>query len=313
MLYCYKSSKGARIISAKKLSLFLLVFCSFAGQLKAESKNQVASILVAVSRYQIEGGQTLENFYLKLNKDINFAKKNGAAYLLIPELVNLDLFPKNPKDVPKAIKKGVELSGSIENFLETKAKEERLTIIGASQYVDVAGKVKNRGYVFGPEGKLGDQDKIYPTPWERKFQIFPKGDKEIKLFKTADFSFVILICHDAEFPDISSSLRKIKPEVVFVPYQADSLEGRNRVAYTARARSIEHMSYTIAGGATSKEGAKWHTYQGGAHLFSPQNKYFPVGGQSLNGPGDPAIFSLNIERLRKSRSDPKQVYPARDI
>ena len=62
---------------------------------------------------------------------------------------------------------------------------------------------------------------------------------KIKLFKTEDFSFVILICHDSEFPQLSTKLLELKPQVIFVPSQTDGEFGRERVRATSRARAID--------------------------------------------------------------------------
>lgn len=289
----------------------IIIFIALAALFQGAAFAQSDSVRVAVSRFKVEGGKNLKEFLGKINKDVEYAIKNKAKYLLLPELISLDLFPVNPKNVPEEIARTAGFAEKIKDFLKARAKDNNLVIVGSTLYVSQNGKTKNQAYAYSPKGLIGVQNKIYPTPWEIKHEI--SGGGEIKLFKTEDFSFVVLVCHDTEFPNVSMSLKDLRPEVIFVPYQTDTVQGRNRVVYTGRARAVEHMSYVVASGPTSIPGAKWHTYQGGAHLFRPQNKYFELGGVDRIDGAEPALFSLDLSKLRKARSDKGQVYPARDI
>ena len=187
-------------------------------------------------------------------------------------------------------------------------------IVGAKHYVmradrKVLNKV-NRAYIVRPDGKLEHQDKIFPTPWEVK-QGVKGGNKGIKKFQNEKFTFIVLTCHDAEFPNLSHKIAKLKPEVIFVPSMTDDLNGLRRVKRTSQARAVEQMSYVAMTGASSLRGAKWHTYQGRNFLFTPQNKYFSEpSASSLEE--SMSLFYIDIPRLRKARADKSQVYPVRD-
>lgn len=291
------------------LLFFTLFSCASTYKKEALKTNEG---VVAVSRFQIEGGKTLEEFLMKLEREVTLAKTKGAKYLLFPELPIFDLYSVEPKNVSSEMEKVISYSSKIESFLEALAKDEKMYLVGFSQYIKVNKKIINRSYVFGPEGRLGFQDKINPTPWELK-HLIAKGKNEIKKFQTEDFSFVILICHDAEFPNLSVKLKSISPEVIFVPSQTDDKSGQNRVLFTSRARAIENMSYVYVSGDTGVEKAKWHTYEGGASFYTPQNKYFDLGGIDKLGSGHPVHFDFDKEKLRKSRLDKSQVYPLRDL
>ncbi len=269
---------------------------------------------VAVSRYLIEGNQDVKSILKKTENEVAYASKKKAEFILFPELNTLDLFDLNPKDsdVPKNIEKTIQQSKSIEQQLKKLAQKYKINILGHSQFVREGKKTVNRAYVYFKDGKVQYQDKMYPTPWERKYNI--SGTKNLTLFEYEKIKFAVLICHDIEFPNVSNQLVKHQPQVIFVPSQTDSIEGRNRVIFTAQARAIEHMSYVILTGNTGKKDAVWHSYQGGAHLFHPQNKYFPNGlNQSVLDSGQPIIFVLDLGKLQKSRKDKSQVFPARDI
>jgi predicted amidohydrolase len=80
------------------------------------------------------------------------------------------------------------------------------------------------------------------------------------------------------------------------------------------ARSIEHMSYVLMTGASGNKNVPWHTYIGQNFFITPQNEYFE--NMEKSGPHNKeslSIFELDISKLRQSRQDFKQVYPARDV
>jgi predicted amidohydrolase len=266
---------------------------------------------VALSRFFISGGQSYENHLKKIESELKYAKEAGAKTILFAELNTLDLFSKNPQNVAKEILNLTKLRNQYENDLKMLALKYKINIIGASTYIRIKDQLINRAYIVSDMGELSYQDKNYPTPWERKYKISQR--KGIKLFKTNDFSFVVLICHDSEFPQLSGQLKNIKPEVIFVPSQTDSAYGRERVRATSRARAIENMSYVLLNGGSGDHSQPWHAYTGGASFFWPQNKYFKDKGVAhFEDSGRPVIIKLDLKKLRKARADKSQVYPQRD-
>lgn len=287
--------------------VIFIILCSCAHQ---ESYKNIKGVKLAVSRYQIEGGLSVKEYLNKIEKEVEFASDNKAKYLFLAELNSLDLFSKNPTDIEKEIKFTTDLAPILEQGLIKIAQKYKVNIIGSSHFVKINKSIFNRAYFINVDGTLAYQDKIYPTPWEKKNHI--SEGSVIKAFKAEDFNFVILICHDTEFSDISEKIKALKPEVIFVPSQTDDQSGRERVRSTAKARAIEHMSYVLLNGASGVKNATWHDFVGGASFYWPQNKYFPLGELNNSKASTPLIIELDLPRLRKARSDKDQVYPARD-
>lgn len=294
----------------KIISYVLVVFITLS--CASKDKAPQVGIPIAVVNLKISGAGTIDSLTTRIGEFASEAQKKGARVVLFPELPTLDLLSVNPadEDVKNELISMAKTQKEYEARLIEIAKKYQVMIVGANHYV-LTGKssFKNRAYIVKANGELSYQDKIYPTPWEVRQGV--KSFKKIKTFKTEEFSFVVLTCHDAEFPDLSVRLSKIKPEVVFVPSMTDDLNGLSRVKRTSQARAIEHMAYVLMTGASSEKKAKWHTYQGRSFLFTPHNKYFkePQGGdldEQLK------IFYLDLPSLRKARGDRKQVYPARD-
>lgn len=287
--------------------LFGLISCT---QVKTKALSHGQHKKIAALNYKIKAGKSWEDFANHLDYLISQASQLNAEYLLLPELITLDLFPVNPEDneIPKSLEELAKLQPQYEQLLVDLSQKYKQTIIGASSIVKIKGKLLNRAYYIS-DSTLFYQDKIYPTPWETKYGI-QKGEK-LKTFDRGDHRFVILICHDAEFPILSRELTRIKPEIIFVPSQTDDELGLQRVKRTSQARSVEHMSYVAMTGTSGVDEAPWHTYRGRNYLFTPQNKYFiePNSGGDLE---EWTVFEYDLEKLKKARSDATQIYPARD-
>ncbi|HXH74120.1 MAG TPA: nitrilase-related carbon-nitrogen hydrolase [Bacteriovoracaceae bacterium] len=297
------------------LVVFLFIYsCANTKDLSSKPVVEPSELIkVAVVNFKVNGNSNLEKHLSRIAAWAQQASEGGASYLLLPELIVLDFFPHNPPDseVPTLLQSLSEMSSAYEKSLVEISKRWKVNLIGASVVIKHKKHYLNRAFYINHSGKVHYQDKLQPTPWEIKHQF--TGSKELKIFKNPDFKFVILICHDAEFPDISASLIKAKPEVIFVPSQTDGLKGLNRVKYTSAARAIEHMSYVLMTGTAGDEKAPWHSYIGQNFLFTPQNEYFPADNQSGKmNMEEISFFSLDLIQLRKARGDNKQIYPARD-
>lgn len=302
----------------KSLLLFSLVFFSACASRTpldqgSELSAEVRGIRVASLNYRIEGEKNLEDVRTHLDRRLEEAAAKNAAYVLIPELIVLDLFPKNPdeKAVKLALTTVAQQAPAFLEDLRELAVKHKIGIIGASYIVKEGNHFLNRAVAISPDGGVEFQDKVHPTPWEIRYGF--KGASKIKTLKNKDFSYAILICHDAEFPEVSSALVFKRPEVLFVPSQTDDLAGLNRVFYTSSARSIEHMAYVVMTGTSSMKDAPWHSYQGRNILFTPQNKYFSLGFKQSSLEEELSYYDLDLTKIRESRRDLKQVYPARDF
>ncbi len=303
----------------KTLLLFLLLANSFSctsfkpGTHDSDLKQNVG-IKIAVVNFQVAGGQSFSQHMAHIELIAQKASAENASYLLLPELTVFDLMPVN-FEADKTHQELVKLAALAPRYQESLVdigKKYKLNLIGASMVVKENNYFLNRALFINTEGNVQIQDKLRPTPWEASFKF--KGASGVKFFTAPEFSFVILTCHDAEFPDISSGLVSAAPQVIFVPSMTDDQSGLNRVKLTASARAVEHMAYVLMTGTSGLSDAPWHAYLGQNHLFLPQNKYFK-GMDSPVGPSNETLtfYYLDLTKLRAARLDTKQVYPARDM
>ncbi len=296
-----------------KIIIALLFVSSCSSLVPQKDSNTATLTKVAVLNFKIRGQQDIKVHLERINHFAAQAQAAGASYLLLPELMVLDMLPVNPPDekIPEYLEALATLAPDYEKGLKKISVTHQLNLIGASIIVKSNKNLINRSFFISAQGEVQYQDKIQPTPWEVRHNFI--GGEKITRFETKDFSFVILICHDAEFPTISAELIDSKPEVIFVPSQTDDIFGLNRVKYTSMARAVEHMSYVLMTGDSGDPEAPWHSYFGQSFFFTPQNKYFKdMEKFGVFNTEELTVFKLDLVTLRKSRQDLKQVYPARD-
>jgi predicted amidohydrolase len=121
-----------------------------------------------------------------------------------------------------------------------------------------------------------------------------------------------LICHDVEFPQLSTRLARQSVDVLLVPSMTSDRYGEQRVHSCAQARTVEHQCFAVVSAIVPAVGTR-SEYAGRAAVYAPRTPYFELDG--THGDADaPAIVvaDLDLKLLQRSRKDPNTIYPARD-
>jgi len=90
----------------------------------------------------------------------------------------------------------------------------------------------------------------------------------------------VLICYDAEFPELSRLLADEGMEILFVPFLTDTQNGYSRIRNCARARAIENECYVAIAGSVGNL-PKVHNMDiqfAQSVVFTPCDFAFPTGG-----------------------------------
>ena len=109
--------------------------------------------------------------------------------------------------------------------------------------------IQNVCYVFLRDGTIHAQEKIHPTPDERDYWGIVGGDA-VDVIDTDCGPIGVMICYDAEFPEVARRLADQGARIMFVPYCTDTRQGHLRVRYCAHARTIEKQCYVVTSGIT---------------------------------------------------------------
>lgn len=268
---------------------------------------------IAIMPYEISGDHDWKSFKKKLTKSLSKVDKAGKVDLIVmPELLSFDFLSNaGEKNLQDKLRKSAAYFPQIKNAFIKKAKTKNVNIMAGSFHRLQNDNLYNTSLFVSRSGQVVLQDKIYITPWERKYNF--KNGTELLGFSIDGISTVILNCHDVEFPDLSRLLSAYSPELIIVPSMTDDEHGYQRVLRTSKARAIEHMAFVAMVGTIGGEAANWHTYYSRAGLITPQNatlaKHEVYGEENS---AEPLIIELNFAQLRAEREKKSNIYPLRD-
>ena len=145
----------------------------------------------------------------------------------------------------------------------------------------------NRATLYGPQGRIGDQDKQVMTRFEREdWNVI--GAHGMRVFDTALGRLGVLICYDAEFPLLGRALAEAGVEIILVPSCTDTVAGYNRVRIGAMARALESQCVVVQ--APTVGNADWSPAidenRGAAAIYAPADGFWPESGVLAEGAMD---------------------------
>ncbi len=154
------------------------------------------------------------------------------------------------------------------------------------QHVNGARPV-NRATLYGPQGRIGDQDKQVMTRFEREdWNVI--GAHGMRVFDTALGRLGVLICYDAEFPLLGRALAEAGVEIILVPSCTDTVAGYNRVRIGAMARALESQCVVVQ--APTVGAVDWSPAidenRGAAAIYAPADGFWPESGVLAEGAMD---------------------------
>jgi predicted amidohydrolase/GNAT superfamily N-acetyltransferase len=123
-----------------------------------------------------------------------------------------------------------------------------INIIGGSHPTHMpSGRVENIAYVFLRDGGVYEQPKIHPTPNEVYWWNI-EGGNSLNAIETDCGPIGVLICYDAEFPELARHLADQGAQILFVPFCTDERQSYLRVRYCCQARAVENQFYVVMSG-----------------------------------------------------------------
>jgi len=263
---------------------------------------------IAAAAYPLDAVSDWSAYEAKMRRWVEEAAAAGADLLVFPEYGRMEL----------AALEGVAIAGDLEGSLgaasrwsdkadaltEALAVEFGVHILAPSGPVfDGGARPVNRAAFFGPEGRLGHQDKQVMTRFERETWDVVPGDP-LRLFETKLGRIGILICYDAEFPLLGRALAEAGAEIILAPSCTDALAGYSRVRVGAMARALENQCVVVH--APTVGDAPWSPAVdenvGAAAIYGPPDLGFPATGVIAEGPlNQPGWVMADVERAAIAR------------
>lgn len=217
---------------------------------KSSSLIYSKTIRVASVQYMQRQIHSFEEFKSIVSYYVDVAHDYRSDFLLFPELFTLQLLSiDNEKVSPEqAIIKLTKYTERLKQFFAEVAVKYNINIIAGSHPTKISDDtIHNIAYVFLRNGNVYEQAKIHPTPDERYWWKISGGDK-LHVIPTDCGAIGVLICYDAEFPELARHLADQGAHLIFVPFCTAERQGYLRVRYCAHARAVENQCYIAMAG-----------------------------------------------------------------
>lgn len=284
-------------------------------------------VTLAAAAYPLDWLDDFAAYARKITAWVEEAAAAGADLLVFPEYGAMELASLGGLSV------AADLQGSIaavarhgaaaDALHEGLAQRLGLHILAASRPVFLPGQDRpvNRATLFGPRGRIGHQDKVMMTRFEREEWQVVAG-QGLTLFDTDLGRIGVVICYDSEFPLLSRALAQAGAEILLVPSCTDSLAGFTRVRVGAMARALENQCVVVQSPTVGL--AEWNPAIdincGRAAIYGPPDHGWPETGILAEGGLDQpgwVYASLDLDQVAQSRAGggvlPFRHWPEQDI
>ncbi|MBS3928591.1 MAG: carbon-nitrogen hydrolase family protein [Sphingomonadales bacterium] len=265
---------------------------------------------IAAAQYPIEQLETWSAYAAKLTRWIETAAKGGASLAVFPEYGAMELAALDVTtmgDLSACLGTVAGRLSDIDALHAELAVKHGMHVLAASVPAEVPGGFVNRARLFAPNGKVGVQDKLVMTRFERE-EWFISASGPLRLFETSLGKIGINICYDSEFPLLARAQVEAGMELLLVPSCTDSEHGYWRVRLGAQARALEGQCYAVQSPTVGN--AQWNpavdVNRGAAGVFGPPDRGMPATGVLALGKMDAAqwLFAdVDLAKVAELRAD----------
>ncbi|MGZ3215164.1 carbon-nitrogen hydrolase family protein [Paracoccus sp. T5] len=264
---------------------------------------------IAAAAYPIDWFEDFDAYRAKLTRWVQDAQ--GADLLVFPEYGAMELAslggPAVAGDLEASLHEVARHWPHVEDLHLQLARDHGCHILGASGPVFEGGRPVNRAVLYGPDGRIGHQDKQIMTRFERE-DWDVTGAPGLRIFDTALGRIGVLICYDSEFPLLGRVLAEAGAELLLVPSCTDTVAGFHRVRIGAMARALESQCVVVQ--APTVGACDWmpalDENRGRASVYGPPDGFWPETGIIAEGGMDQpgwVLAEVDLARVRQSRTE----------
>lgn len=181
---------------------------------------------------------------------VSEAAAQGATYVQTPEMTGM---LQRDRAAAKAVLRGEADDIIVRTASELAAELGIYMHVGSTAIALDDGKMANRGFLFGPDGKvLNRYDKIHMfdvdldngESWRESAAYRPGSEARVVSLPFAEMGFTI--CYDVRFPALFRAQAVAGAEVITVPAAFTKQTGEAHWEILLRARAIENGVFVIA-------------------------------------------------------------------
>lgn len=266
-------------------------------------------VKIAAAAYPIDWFEDFGQYQAKITDWVEDAQ--GADLLVFPEYGAMELASLGGRavagDLEASLHEVARHRDRVAALHEDLAHRHGCHILAASGPVFEGARPVNRAVLFGPDGRIGHQDKQIMTRFERE-EWDVAGAPGLRVFDTALGRIGILICYDSEFPLLGRLLAEAGVELILVPSCTDTVAGFSRVRIGAMARALESQCVVVH--APTVGDCDWmpalDENRGRAAIYGPPDGFWPETGIIAEGAMDRpgwVVAQIDLSRVEQSRRD----------
>jgi predicted amidohydrolase len=242
----------------------------------------MTEVRIATAAYPVEALPDWGAYAAKLDAWVAEAAAR-ADLLVFPEYAGIEAAlagVSNPPEDPKAwLPLCSAADAALVSLHSDLAVRHGVTILSGSNLVAEGAGFVNRARLHLPSGAVGHQDKIVPTPWERR-ELDLQGGMGLNVFETPFGRIGVLICYDGEFPLLARALTEAGCWLILIPSATEKTAGYWRVRIGAMARALEQRCITVQAplSGVTPGCAIIDVNVGAGGVFCPPDEGFPATG-----------------------------------
>ncbi|MGS2740823.1 GNAT family N-acetyltransferase [Sinomicrobium sp. M5D2P17] len=214
-----------------------------------KAATQKSVVRLGLVQWQMRPYKNVESLLQQSEYFVDTLSGYRADFALFPEFFNAPLMAQfNHLSEPEAIRELAKYTDKVIEEFSKLSISYNINIVAGSMPEIKDENLYNVGYLCKRDGTIERYEKIHVTPDEAKVWGM-QGGKGLKVFDTDCGKIGILICYDAEFPELSRLLADEGMDILFVPFLTDTQNGYSRVRHCAQARAIENECYVAIAGS----------------------------------------------------------------
>jgi predicted amidohydrolase len=201
------------------------------------------AITIACAQYPLDATATFEAWCAKASDWVAKGKATGAELLVFPEYGAIELAaiagPDVAGDLTRTLSAVANRLTDMDRYIGELARHHGVHIAapsGPCRRDD--GRFVNASRLITPDGRMGRQDKLILTPFERRWGM--AAGSALNVFDTTLGRIGIAICYDSEFPLLVRAQTETGADVIVIPTCTELASGFNRVRTAALARALEN-------------------------------------------------------------------------
>ena len=220
------------------------------GKQKAYGGRMPDTVRVGTVQYMQRRVRSFEEFCDLVAYFVDVVADYKGDFVVFPEMFTLQLLSIEDQELSPAesIEALTKYTPRFKAAMRDMALRYNINIIGGSHPTRLEqGHVENISYVFLRDGQIFEQTKIHPTPNEDYWWNI-EGGNTLNAIPTDCGPIGVLICYDAEFPELVRHLTDQGIQILFVPFCTDERQSYLRVRYCCQARAVENQIYVVMSG-----------------------------------------------------------------